>query len=312
MEVIKIIFMGLFSAIQAIFGFTLKTIKAFFTFFYQGVELVAGLFGINTLGGKLVVAFFGGVLLSIIPDLIVYNCLKLSKKYKSLESNEEKKEYLSEHMHFLLKDILTVKNKIDLKLSSIRTKKGNKKRNSAATSDEVVNIVSNSKTNPVVENTSSNVENNIENNEIISAIENISSNLENNETIKTNEKSNIKLLYSSNVIGNMLKNGTVLKRKFLNSNVPFLVEFGDKPKELFTGHSCDMNSGIEYNNMVCGKKIQMFLDNPEFLSNPKLYDSLTKEELEKIKEELLNNKKYQASLKAFFTINDKALEYKKS
>ena len=55
----------------------------------------------------------------------------------------------------------------------------------------------------------------------------------------------------------------------------------------------------------------MAFDDPAFLKNTKLFDDMSLEELKEKREELMNDAKYQAALKGFFTANDKAMKLKR-
>lgn len=298
----------IFKAIGATIGFAFKILKSAIFVFGRSVELTAGLFGINSIAFEFFIAAIYGIVLSFIPDLITYYGCRLTDEYKNLKTNEERKEYVSRHTHFVLKDILRIKNKMDLKKSEeISEMETNNSRTGQISSDYVAQriIQNNEPVNSFNENTLINepdteiIKDEQTNNETI---------IENNEI--SNNHQNIRLLYSSNIIGNMLRNGIVIKRRFSNADLPFIVDFNNKPKELFTGHSCDSKSGISFTKMIKGKKVEMLLDNPEFLTNPKLCDTLTIDELNELKEQLLSDQKYQKLLNEFFIINDKALKHK--
>lgn len=314
------------------FGFIGNLFKTFFIFFYNSVEFIASIFGINNFVVKLIIAGIYMILLSLIPDFISFFTCRLSKKYRKLKTKEEKKEYCSEHIHFALKLFLTIKNNIVNFKSSMIAKKNNNKKDKKSKKrfnnnkndvlvDDVVSNLSEEAV-PVESTTPTSFVAPAEPSTPAIVAPTISSVPEfptipvapiASEEKKVEEvKSNIKVLYSSNIIGNMLRKGVVLERKLLSDDRPVLIDFSDKPTEVFTGHLCDEQSGIKFRKMVNGKKIEMFIDNPELLSNPKLYDDLTKEELEKIKKMLLIDANYQISLKSFFITNDKALTHKKS
>lgn len=319
----------IFKYIGKFFGFIGNIFKVVCGFFYNSVELIASIFGVNSIGIKLVIAALYMIALSIIPDLISYYSCRLSKKYRKLKTKEEKKEYCSKHTHFLLNVILNIKNKLSqFKASMIAKKdksKNNKKENDSKKIGRRNDVIVDDVVNDLSEVPSSNLgvdsiqTTNIEaKNDLVDDDVSDLTVVPEEPVIVVDEekveevKPNIKVLYSSNVIGNMLRKGVVLERKLLSGDRPVLVDFSGKPKEVFTGHLCDEQSGIKFRKMVSGKKIEMFLDNPDLLSNPKLYDDITKEELEKLKELLLSDKNYQTALKNFFTLNDKALTYKKS
>lgn len=294
----------IFKFIGNFFGFIGNIFKALCVFFYNSVELISSIFGINSIVIKFIIAALYMIVLSIIPDLISYYTCRLSKKYHKLKTKEEKKEYCSKHTHFLLNVILNIKNKLAQFKSSMLAKK-----NKSKTDEKEKKSIKIGKRNDVIVDDVVNDLREVPEEPVVTE-ETI---LPTTEEEKVEEvKPNIKVLYSSNVIGNMLRKGVVLERKLLSGDRPVLVDFSGKPKEVFTGHLCDEQSGIKFRKMVSGEIIEMFLDNPDLLSNPKLYDDLTKEELEKLKELLLSDKKYQTALKNFFTSNDKALTYKKS
>lgn len=279
------------------------------------------------------VCFVYMAVLTIIPELIIYNACKLTKKYRNLKTDEEKKEYLSKHVYFVLKILLNIKNKFSRK--SAHNDAIIQETMTTRLSDEIIEDLQEE---PVLgeckqnEETIENVELNgnrkimdsidandkkndkpIDDIQIIDQSENIVNTpnaIENQNIISLPEaKSNIKLFYTSNIIGNTLRKGVVIKRKLLNDEKPFLVDFTTKPpKEVFTGSSC---KDITLSKGVNGKKVEMVLDNPELLNNPKLYEELSKEELETLKTTLMNDINYQFALKSFFAMNQKALEHKK-
>ncbi len=86
--------------------------KTFFIFFYNSVEFIASIFGINNFVVKLVIAALYMILLSAIPDFISFFTCRIKKEYRKLKTKEEKKEYCSKHIHFGLKIFLTIKNNI--------------------------------------------------------------------------------------------------------------------------------------------------------------------------------------------------------
>lgn len=278
------------------------------------VEYIAGIFGVNSL---LIKCFMGGlfcVLLSIIPDLLCFYGCRLSKEYKKLDKNEKnavtdedrikaiegKKEYCSKHIYFLLKSILSNKEKFEQK----RTNKLKKEtKSSKKNNDDLID--------KVLKNDKAKTSDDLVNNIFDESKTSVSEEVEIVEIPEENKKTNIKLIYSSNMKGYMLRNNVVFERKFLNSDKPVLIDFEKKPKELFTGHLCDKDSGIKYSKMVNGNKVDLTFDDPSFLANPKLYDELSIAELKALKEQLMNDEKYQNSLNSFFTVNDKALVHKK-
>lgn len=312
----------IFKITGKIVGFAGKTIMFFLekilipiiVNFTKIVEYIASIFGVNSL---LIKCFIGALLcvsLSIIPDLICFYGCRLTKKYEELNKKqndailnedkvkavEEKKEYISGNIHFLLKSIFTLKEKYERK----KTSKVKKEANFTNKKNEILidRLLKNKN-----EKTSDDLVNNIFDESKLS----VSEKDEFVEIQEDNKKSNIKLIYSSNMIGFMLRNNVVFERKFLNSDKPVLIDFENKPKELFTGHLCDKDSGIKYSKIINDKKVDLTFDDPSFLANPKLYNELSVEELKSLKEKLINDKKYQSSLNSFFAVNDKALVHKK-
>lgn len=121
-------------------------------------------------------------------------------------------------------------------------------------------------------------------------------------------ESNIKILYSSDIVGKMLRKGVVLERKMSTINNPVLIDFTNKPTEIFTGHLCDSESGIRVKKYINGELVEFMLDNPEILNNPQILESIRdKEELETLRAILQNNVRYQTNMKNFFNIHDKAM-----
>lgn len=268
-----------------------------------------------------------------IPELIIYNACKLTKKYRNLKTEKERKEYLRDNALGTLEIFFAIKDKIELK--NAHNDANVQETMTTRLSDEIIEDLQEK---PVLdeckqkEETIENIELNdnkkivdpidVDDKRINEPIDDIKIIEESENTINTpnvNEnpnvillpeaKSNIKLFYTSNVLGNTLRKGVVIKRRLLNDEKPFLVDFTTKPpKEVFTGSSC---KDITLSKGVNGKKVEMVLDNPELLNNPKLYEELSKEELETLKTTLMNDVNYQFALKSFFAMNQKALEYKK-
>lgn len=273
---------SIFKFIWGIVKFGFGIIKKILECFYYLVESIASVFGVKSLGVKFLIAALSSIALSIIPDLVSYYCCRFSKEYRKLEKNEERKEYVSRHTHFLLKVILDIKNKIREKNATKVDDQDEELAFPAINADTIAERI---------------VDNNIE---------------QKNENAQNNEdKSNIKILYSSNIIGKMLRKDTVLERKFLADDRPVLVDFSNVPKEVLTNHSLDKNSGIKFRKNISGSKVEKYLDDPDFLQNPELYTEATLEELKELKEKLEKDQKYQVAIRSFFTINDKALEHTK-
>ena len=273
--------------ISGVFGFVGNVFNSVGMFFYNSVQFVASIFGVKNIFIKLLITLVNAYVFSIIPDLISYYGCRLSKDYRNLSTNEERKEYASEHTYFLLNVILKLKNK-KRKKDSINKPNNNIIYSDVNTDDIIQDLSSNNEENSLT----SNLDNHVQN--------------ENNNT-----KSNIKLLYSSSIIGKMLRKDVVLERKLLSGDKPVLVDFTDVPKEIFTNHSLDKSTGIKYRRSIGGQDIEKYIDDPSLLQNPKLFEELSLEQLEDLKEKLANDQAYQNSLKGFFTTNDKVLSLRK-
>ena len=246
-----------------------------------GISAIPNHFVASLLAIFVYVAYY--VAMVIVPELIIYNTGKLTKKYKKLKTEEEKKEYLSKRALPVLKLVLTIKNALS---------------NRQAKEDSIVieNLPTNS-SNEIIESLKDELEENVEKTDDV-----------NDDKIIENEN-NIKLLYTSNIIGNVLRKNIVTKRKLLNDEKPFLVDFSSvPPKEVITGNECN---NIILSKNIKGKKIEILLENPELLNNPELYENLTQDELKNLKALLMQDINYQTNLKKFFAMNKKALEYKK-
>lgn len=324
---------NIFNFIGSIFKFILNIIKGILKIYDESVRYIAGIFGIESFLGEITIAFFVAIIASIIPDLISYYGCRFSKKYRSLKTKEEKKEYLSERTHFLLKAILTFNNFIAKKKSRHVIYKNKKtSKNKEVTSDDIIDSIKPNnqinydlkvqpekkesynqvkQKNYEMKKLNKIVEANILTEETQKTNNSLRKEVISNEKVSDKSKRNIKVIYSSNMIGNMLRKDVVLERKFLNSDKPVLIDFTNKPKEVFTGHLCDSESGIKFKKMINGKKIEIALDNPDFMSDTRLYDELNSEELKQLKEQLIRDYNYQGSLHNFFIINDKALKFKK-
>ncbi len=352
-----------------LFKFLWGTIKLIGTTLYKIAVLYFDLcestilfLGLSTMANEVlatIIAIFVYVfyyaLFAIIPELIVYNTGKLTKKYKNLKSEEEKKEYLSERSLLFTRIGLMLINRFSRKKAKVISKvpeslncilsdkiideleqeniEENKEENNNIENNIINNIENESKEIDSEELEQDNIKenkeknNNIENN-IINNIENESkeidseelkqeNNFENEEDNKNQEQiidektePNVKLMYTSNIIGNVLRKGVVLKRKLLNDEKPFLVDFSSMPpKEVFTGEECN---NITLSKAVGGKKVELDLSNPDLLKNPKLYEELSIQELEELKQLLLKDLNYQFALRNFFAMNKKALVNKKN
>lgn len=121
-------------------------------------------------------------------------------------------------------------------------------------------------------------------------------------------KSNIKILYSSDIVGKMLRKGVVLDRRMGKENYPVLIDFTNKPTEFFTGHLCDDESGIKVKKYINGELVEYILDNSSILEDAKIIESINdKETLESLRVKLQNDARYQKNMKNFFNIHDKAM-----
>lgn len=331
---------GIFKILWAIVKTIGVAIGKFFELYAAAVRATCKFLGISVTTNlylaaacEFAVCFVYMAVLTIIPELIIYNACKLTKKYRNLKTDEEKKEYLSKHVYFVLKILLNIKNKFSRK--SAHNDAIIQETMTTRLSDEIIEDLQEE---PVLgeckqnEETIENIELN-DNKGIVDSIDaddkkadepidDIQIIEESKNTINTpnvNEnpniillpeaRSNIKLFYTSNIFGNTLRKGVVVRRNVLDDKQPFLVDFTtNPPKEVFTGSPC---SDITLSKNVNGKKVEMVLDNPELLNNPKLYEELSREELETLKTTLMNDVNYQFALKSFFAMNQKALEHKK-
>ena len=331
---------GIFKILWAIVKNTGIGLGKIAKFYFAAVHATCKFLGIAAISNHLIagacaIVVYGVyfLVLATIPEVIMYNACKLTKKYRNLKTEEEKKEYLSRHVLYTVKIYLAIKSK--LSKNNAHSDANVQETMTTRLSDEIIEDLQEK---PVLdeckqkEETIENIELNdnkkivdpidVDDKRINEPIDDIKIIEESENTINTpnvNEnpnvillpeaKSNIKLFYTSNVLGNTLRKGVVIKRRLLNDEKPFLVDFTTKPpKEVFTGSSC---KDITLSKGVNGKKVEMVLDNPELLNNPKLYEELSKEELETLKKTLMNDVNYQFALKSFFAMNQKALEYKK-
>lgn len=331
---------GIFKILWAIIKTTGVAIGKFFELYAAAVRATCKFLGISVTTNlylaaacELAVCLAYMAVLTIIPEFIIYNASKLTKKYKMLETEKQRKEYLRGNVFGALKIFFAIKDKIALK--NAHSDANVQETMTTRLSDEIIedlqeeSVLDECKNDEItVENTNLNDNKkninseNIDEKNINEPIDNVEIIDESKNTINTpnvNEnpnvillpeaKSNIKLFYTSNIFGNTLRKGVVIKRRLLNDEKPFLVNFTTKPpKEVFTGSSC---SDITLSKGVNGKKVEMVLDNPELLNNPKLYEELSIEELENLKTTLMNDVNYQFALKSFFAMNQKALEHKK-
>ena len=293
MEIINFIG-GIFNILWSVFKFLFNCAAGFFKLILLSTGAVSDFLGISyapsfgPVFANLLVFGVVSFVYSIVPDLITYYGCRLSKKYRKLNTKEEKKEYASKHTHFILRAILEFVNDRSMKKAEKMESLGSSLNNGSILNENVNGFVESN-----IQSLSNNVENVDE---------------RNNESVIEDNKPNIKMIYSSSLIGNMLRKGTVLKRKFLATDKPVLIDFNGEPREVFTNSSCSGNSGILFEKKINGNMVTMTFDDPEFLKNA---DDLTLDELKAIKEKLMNDAKYQAALKGFFTANSKAMKLKK-
>ena len=327
---------------------------------------------------------FYGSILSLIPETIIYLLCPLTKKYKSLKNENEKRKYREKHTFLFLKLILKEIRKSQYKRQMMEKSRNKSKETSLlknnTDTNTIENVIEKCKSNNALEESNTlekinseennrqieantlvsntqeennvQTENNVpvvnneaETNEIeilpIEEIDNEQSmenvantctfapkmhpnvidadlpilfdedvqELENELNDNNTKTSDIKILYTSNIIGNALRNGTVVKRRLLQTDKPFLVDFSQQPpKEIITENACD---GLSVQATIKGQKIEMALEDPNLLNNPVLFNEMTKEELKELKGQLASDMKYKSTLRSFFTMNKKALELKK-
>lgn len=331
---------GIFKILWAIVKITGIALGKVVKFYFAAVFATCKFLGTATISDPVIAAacevavyavYFGAFM--TIPELIIYNAYKLTKEYRNLKTEEEKKEYLSSHVHFSLKLFFAIKNK--LSKNNAYSDANVQETMTTRLSDEIIEdlqeepVLDECKNDEItVENTilngnekninsenldEKNINEPIDNVEIIDESENTINTPNVNENpnviLLPEAKSNIKLFYTSNIFGNTLRKGVVVRRNVLDDKQPFLVDFTtNPPKEVFTGSPC---SDITLSKNVNGKKVEMILDNPELLNNPKLYEELSREELENLKATLMNDINYQFALESFFTLKQKTLEHKK-
>lgn len=322
------------------------------TFNFLGFASISNQF-IAVLGG-LAIASFYGLAFSIIPETIIYLLCPLTKKYKSLKNENEKRKYREKHTFLFLKLILKGIRKSQFNRQMIEKAKSEETSllNNNVEEIAIENVIEKCKNNNAVEENNVQTENDAvvvnnepEQNEIEilpieemnneQSMENVANTctfapkihpnvidadlpilfdedvqeLENELNDNNTKTSDIKILYTSNIMGNALRNGTVVKRRLLQTDKPFLVDFSQQPlKEIITENTCD---GLSVQATIKGQKIEMALEDPSLLNNPVLFNEMTKEELKKLKEQLESDTKYKSTLKSFFTMNKKALELKK-
>lgn len=286
-------------------------------------------FALSSLVGICVVS-----VLSLIPDLITYFGCRLSKNYRKLNTKEEKSEYRSKHTHFLLKLFLSMHNNSLRKKAEKVAKKAAKNEKKRAKREEKLSKKE-AKIAKEIEKTEGIVDESIDeilNEEFIYDVP-----VDEDFEVVVDEKgvipepvseeilpaislpevpvptevpfeSNIKILYTSDIVGKMLRKGVVLERKMSTINNPVLIDFTNKPTEIFTGHLCDSESGIRVKKYINGELVEFMLDNPEILNNSQILESINdKEVLENLRTRLQNDVRYQTNMKNFFNIHDKAM-----
>lgn len=378
----------IFKILWKIIVFAVKLIPNACAFFYKLVAATFNFLGFASISnqfvavlGGLAIASFYGLVFSIIPETIIYLLCPLTKKYKSLKNENEKRKYREKHTFLFLKLILRGIRKSQFNRQMIEKAKSEETSllNNNVEEIAIENVIEKCKSNNDVEesNTLEKInpeENNrqIEANTLVSntqeennvqtennvpvvkyyttdeiemlameeidneqSMENVANTctfapkmhpnvidadlpilfdedvqeLENEIKTNNNKTSDIKILYTSNIMGNALRNGTVVKRRLLQTDKPFLVDFSQQPpKEIITENTCD---GLSVQATIKGQKIEMALEDPNLLNNPVLFNEMTKEELKELKDQLESDMKYKSTLKSFFTMNKKALELKK-
>lgn len=378
----------IFKILWKIIVFAVKLIPNACAFFYKIVAATFNFLGFASISnqfvavlGGLAIASFYGLVFSIIPETIIYLLCPLTKKYKSLKNENEKRKYREKHTFLFLKLILKGIRKSQCNRQMMEKAKSEETNllNSNAEETAIENVIEKCKSNNALEesNTLEKInpeENNrqIEANTLVSntqeennvqtennvpvvkyyttdeiemlameeidneqSMENVANTctfapkmhpnvidadlpilfdedvqeLENEIKTNNNKTSDIKILYTSNIMGNALRNGTVVKRRLLQTDKPFLVDFSQQPpKEIITENTCD---GLSVQATIKGQKIEMALEDPNLLNNPVLFNEMTKEELKELKDQLESDMKYKSTLKSFFTMNKKALELKK-
>lgn len=378
----------IFKILWKIIVFAVKLIPNACAFFYKLVAATFNFLGFASISnqfvavlGGLAIASFYGLVFSIIPETIIYLLCPLTKKYKSLKNENEKRKYREKHTFLFLKLILKGIRKSQFNRQMIEKAKSEETSllNSNAEEIAIENVIEKCKSNNALEESNTlekinSEENNrqIEANTLVSntqeennvqtennvsvvkyyktdeietlpieeidneqSMENVANTctfapkmhpnvidadlpilfdedvqeLENELNDNNTKTSDIKILYTSNIIGNALRNGTVVKRRLLQTDKPFLVDFSQQPpKEIITENTCD---GLSVQATIKGQKIEMALEDPNLLNNPVLFNEMTKEELKELKDQLESDMKYKSTLKSFFTMNKKALELKK-
>lgn len=321
----------IFKILWKIIVFAVKLIPNACAFFYKLVAATFNFLGFASISnqfvavlGGLAIASFYGLVFSIIPETIIYLLCPLTKKYKSLKNENEKRKYREKHTFLFLKLILKGIRKSQFNRQMIEKAKSEETSllNNNVEEIAIENVIERCKSNNDVEENNVQIENdantctfaptmhpNVIDADLPILFDEDVQELENEIKTNNTKTSGIKILYTSNIIGNALRNGTVVKRRLLQTDKPFLVDFSQQPpKEIITENTCD---GLSVQATIKGQKIEMALEDPNLLNNPVLFNEMTKEELKELKEQLESDMKYKSTLKSFFTMNKKALELKK-
>lgn len=353
----------IFKILWKIIVFAGKAVVWFFDSLISITDATSKLLGITMMKGIFLkalctyaIAISYMAIFSLIPEIIMYYGCTLTKKYKSLKNENEKRKYREKHTFLFLKLILKGIRKSQYKRQMMEKSRNKSKETSLlknnTDTNTIENVIEECKNNNAVEENNVQTENDAvvvnnepEQNEIEilpteemnneQSMENVANTctfapkmhpnvidadlpilfdedvqeLENELNDNNTKTSDIKILYTSNIIGNALRNGTVVKRRLLQTDKPFLVDFSQQPpKEIITENTCD---GLSVQATIKGQKIEMALEDPNLLNNPVLFNEMTKEELKELKDQLESDMKYKSTLKSFFTMNKKALELKK-
>ena len=284
----------IFKILWKIIVFAVKLIPNACAFFYKIVAATFNFLGFASISnqfvavlGGLAIASFYGLVFSIIPETIIYLLCPLTKKYKSLKNENEKRKYREKHTFLFLKLILKGIRKSQYKRQMMEKSRNKSKETSLlknnTDTNTIENVIEECKNNNAVEENNVQTENDAvvvnnepEQNEIEilpteemnneQSMENVANTctfapkihpnvidadlpilfdedvqeLENEIKTNNTKTSDIKILYTSNIMGNALRNGTVVKRRLLQTDKPFLVDFSQQPpKEIITENTCD-------------------------------------------------------------------------
>ena len=331
----------IFRFIGKAISFTFNGIGKIWTLFIDFIRNICtsiGIMGLSSTLAKIALSGLVGIcvlsVLSLIPDLITYFGCRLSKNYRKLNTKEEKSEYTSKHTHFLLKLFLSMHNNSLRRKAEKVAKKAAKNEKKRAKREEKLSKKE-AKIAKEIEKTEGIVDESIdeilneefiydvpvdEDFEVVVDEKGVEVEPVSEETLPAISlpevpaptevpfESNIKILYTSDIVGKMLRKGVVLERKMSTINNPVLIDFTNKPTEIFTGHLCDSESGIRVKKYINGELVEYMLDNPEILNNPQILESINdKETLESLRTRLQNDFRYQANMNTFFNIHDKAM-----